>query len=173
MLSDLHTLVTTASTDEDWARLRGIGGDVDLFLDLAKLWQDESLDRATAAYQTAVGASDQSRDDPAAALRTLRTASNLGALFHLQGNIESAESMYEETLRKIPEDEGKDKEYLRTVLAYNIARAFEDKGDVLLASQWYRQILSKHPEHIECESSSEHLGSCPALHVPDRVADAC
>ncbi|ORX39629.1 hypothetical protein BD324DRAFT_614410 [Kockovaella imperatae] len=150
MLSDIHQSVTTATTDEDWARLRGIGGDVDLFLDLARLWQDESLEKATEAYQTAVSiASDQSSRDASLDLKALRSASNLGALFHLQGNTESAEKMYEETLSKIPENEGTEYEYLRTVLAYNIARAFEEKGEITLASQWYRQILAKHPEHIE------------------------
>ena len=57
MLSDMHGLVASAATDADWARLRGVGNDVDIFVDLARLWQDESLEKAIGAYETAVSTS--------------------------------------------------------------------------------------------------------------------
>ena len=152
MLSDLHTLVASASTDEDWARLRGAGQDADIFVDLARLWQDESLEKAISAYQTAVSISPDDDDaDEAAKHHAIRMSSNLGVLYQLQGNVETAERMYQEALSKVASNEGKKTEVLKTILAYNLGRAYEDQGDVVKASQWYRDVLRQHPEHMECE----------------------
>jgi RNA polymerase-associated protein CTR9 len=144
MLSDLHNLVVSASTDEDWARLRGAGDDPDIFVDLAGLWQEESLEKAVGAYQTAVSInSDAKVEGKPVDLREVRMSSNLGALFQLQGNVETAERMYQEALQALAAENGKDAEVLKTVLAYNLARSYEEGGDV----------LRQHPEHMECESS--------------------
>ncbi|ORY32073.1 putative Pol II transcription elongation factor [Naematelia encephala] len=150
MLTEVHNLVANASTEEDWARLRGVGQDADVFLDLAKLWQDESLDKAIGAYQTAVTcSSDDAEDGATVNTRSVRISSNLGALFQLQGNVETAERMYQEALQKLAQDTGNESEVLKTVLAYNLARAYEEEGDVVKATQWYRDVLRQHPEHME------------------------
>ncbi|CAD6588341.1 MAG: hypothetical protein TREMPRED_005031, partial [Tremellales sp. Tagirdzhanova-0007] len=44
---------------------------------------------------------------------------------------------------------GKEADILKTVLAYNLARAYEDDGEVVQAAQWYRDVLRQHPEHME------------------------
>lgn len=152
MLSELHQLVLSASNEEDWARLRGAGEDVDIFLDLAKLWQNEDLDKAISSYQTAISvAADKDEEEKIVDLRPIRTLSNLGALFHLRGNYETAERMYQEALQKLGSESGKDAEALRTELAFNLGRALEEDGDDVKASQWYRDVLRQHPEHMECE----------------------
>jgi len=86
-------------------------------------------------------------------LREVRMSSNLGALFQLQGNVETAERMYQEALQALAAENGKDAEVLKTVLAYNLARSYEEGGEVVEAAQWYRDVLRQHPEHMECESS--------------------
>jgi RNA polymerase-associated protein CTR9 len=149
MLSEVHTLVANASTDEDWARLRGVGQDADIFLDLAKMWQDESLEKAIGAYQTAISIAD---DPENVDLRAIKMSSNLGALFELQGNVETAERMYQEAIQRLTGDTGKDAEVMRTILAFNLGRANEDGGDVVAASKWFRDVLRQHPEHTECKS---------------------
>lgn len=152
MLTEAHDLVSSATTEEDWAKLRGVGTDADIFVDLARLWQDESLEKAIGAYQTAVSiATDEAEEGKSTDYRNIRLSSNLGTLFHLQGNIETAERMYQEALSKIASDEGQEAEVAKTMLAYNLARAYEDDGDVVKASQWYRDVLRQHPEHMECE----------------------
>ena len=152
MLTEMHDLVSSASTEEDWAKLRGVGTDADIFVDLAQLWQDQSLEKAIGAYQTAVSiTSDQAEEGKAIDFRNVRLSSNLGTLFHLQGNVETAERMYQEALSKIASEEGDEAEVAKTILAYNLARAYEDDGDVVKASQWYRDVLRQHPEHMECE----------------------
>jgi RNA polymerase-associated protein CTR9 len=149
MLSEVHTLVANASTDEDWARLRGVGQDADIFLDLAKMWQDESLEKAIGAYQTAISIAD---DPENVDLRAIKMSSNLGALFELQGNVETAERMYQEAIQRLTGETGKDAEVMRTILAFNLGRANEDGGDVVAASKWFRDVLRQHPEHTECKS---------------------
>lgn len=152
MLAEMHELVSSASTEEDWAKLRGVGTDADIFVDLARLWQDESLEKAIGAYQTAVSiTTDEASESNSVDYRNIRLASNLGTLFHLQGNVETAERMYQEALSKIADEEGKEAEVAKTILAYNLARAYEDDGDVVKASQWYRDVLRQHPEHVECK----------------------
>lgn len=151
MLSELHTLVSSASTDEDWAKLRGIGSDADIFVDLAKMWQEESLEKAIGAYQTAVTMTNDDEDASTVDHRAIKISSNLGALYQIQGNVETAERMYQEALSKVAEDNSSKAEVLKTVLAYNLARAYEAGGDVVKASQWYRDVLRQHPEHMECE----------------------
>lgn len=164
MLSDLHTQVASAKSDEDYARLRGIGQDSDIFVELAKMWMEESLDKAVGAYQTAVKIStnegnneageDKENGEDAAVpvdLKNVKMSANLGALYHLQGNYEDAEIRYQEALQKIAGKSGTEEEMMRTVLAFNLGRAYEEEGDIAKAGQWFRDVLRQHPEHMECE----------------------
>lgn len=163
MLAELQTLVETASTEEDWSKLRGVGTDSDVFLDLAQLWQDDSLSKTISAYQSAVTGADEAatiagatgdaadEGDSAVRARNVKMSGNLGALFALQGNVDTAERMYQEALSKLGNMTGKDAEGLRTVLAYNLGRAYEEGGEAVKAAQWFRDVLRQHPEHVECE----------------------
>lgn len=154
MLTDLHKQVSSAETEEDWARLRGVGQDVDIFLDLAKMWQEESLETAVSAYQTAVtvSATTDEEEEQDVDIRSIKIGSNLGALYQLQGSVESAETCYQDALQRISGEQGPDAETMRTILAYNLGRTYEEQGEVVKATQWYRDILRQHPEHMECES---------------------
>ncbi|RSH95616.1 hypothetical protein EHS25_000708 [Saitozyma podzolica] len=162
MLSEVHSLVANASTDEDWARLRGVGQDADIFLDLAKMWQDESLEKAIGAYQTAISIAD---DPEIVDLRAIKMSSNLGALFELQGNVETAERMYQEAIQRLSGETGKDAEVMRTLLAFNLGRANEDGGDVVAASKWFRDVLRQHPEHTESKVRLAALAAAAGRNV--------
>ena len=156
LLSDLQDLVVAATTDEDWARLRGIGDDPDIFVDLARLWQEDSVEKAIGAYETAVSvAAEAENASRPVDLRKIRMSSNLGALFQLQGNMDTAERVYQEALQKLASETSKEADILKTVLAYNLARAYEDDGEVVQAAQWYRDVLRQHPEHMECRSLAQ------------------
>jgi RNA polymerase-associated protein CTR9 len=153
MLGELHNLVASASTEEDFTRLRGAGQDPDIFLDLAAMWQDENFDRAIAAYQTSVSvisASEEAGRIPPG-LKSVKMAGNLGVMYQMRGDVDTAQRMYQEALHKLGQKEGPEAEKLRTILAYNLGRAFEDEGDVVRAERWYRDVLRQHPEHMECE----------------------
>lgn len=158
MLSDVHNSVASAETEEDKVKLRGVAEDVDLFLDLATLWHGESVDKAIGSYQTAsnIFRASSSQEDEGEEervdVRQIRTASNLGSLFLLRGNTDSAEREFQLALEKLASETGQDAEVLKTDLAYNLARAYEENGEVVKASQWYRDVLRQHPEHMECKS---------------------
>jgi RNA polymerase-associated protein CTR9 len=156
MLTDVHSQVVSGNTDDDRAKVEGVSHDVDIFLDLATLWHTDAIDKAVGAYQTASnifrdssanGGSDSKELDA----RQIRTSSNLGSLFLLQGNVDSAEHEYQFALEKLADETGQTAEVLKTDLAYNLARAYEENGEVVKASQWYRDVLRQHPEHMECE----------------------
>ena len=121
------------------------------------MWQDESLERAIKGYETAVSINKEAEvDGQPVHLRDVRISNNLGALFQLQGNVETAERTYQDSLSRLASENGKDAEVLKTVLAYNLARAYEEGGEVVKAAQWYRDVLRQHSEHMECELFPEH-----------------
>lgn len=159
MLTDLHNLVLNASTPIEKAKLRAVADDVDLFVDISKLWQEESLEKTVSAYQTAVGltvAETTEGEEVKVDLKAMRLSSNLGALYQLQGSVEEAEDMYQEALSKLASVEDDAADSIKTTLAYNLGRAYEEDGNEAAAGQWYRDVLKQHPEHLECESFNHH-----------------
>lgn len=199
MLSNLHkTFVDLRSgvgaptgPSEAASRLRIVGQDPEVFLELGKMWMDESLDKAGEAYEAAVAVAADLDIEVAAAdsdlagasgtgngttkkvdLRSLKMNNNLGALYQLQGNVETAERMYQDALSRIAgagdAGEAGDKygksageaEKMRTVLAFNLGRAYEEQGDNASAGGWYRDVLKQHPEHMECEYTSIQVRFC-------------
>ncbi|RXK39956.1 RNA polymerase-associated protein CTR9 [Tremella mesenterica] len=153
MLTELHSVIQSAETDEDMAKVRHIADDTDVFLDLAKMWQKESLEKAIGAYQTAVSGRVETIVDEGGEVevdqRAVKMSSNLGALYQLQGNADTAERMYQEALQRLGNEAGKEAEEMRTILAFNLGRAYEEAGETTKASQWYRDVLRQHPEHME------------------------
>lgn len=177
MLSGLQKqfvdLRTEVSPDEANTRLRIVSQDPEIFLELGKMWMDESIDKAAEAYESAVAISSENTDFEGEAeaeaeakaegksngnginqkvdLRAVKMTSNLGALYQLQGNVETAERMYQDALSKVAGTQGDEAEKMKTVLAFNLGRAYEEQGDTAQASSWYRDVLRQHPEHMECE----------------------
>ncbi|GMK55590.1 hypothetical protein CspeluHIS016_0206460 [Cutaneotrichosporon spelunceum] len=165
MLGEVQNLVSNAETEEDWAKLRGVAYDADAFVELAKLWQEESIEKAITSYQTAIqiraeAESDDGEDTQAesqvrhksADYGTVRLSTNLASLYALQGESESAESMFLEALQRLTSATGKEADELKTVLAYDLGRACEQGGDIVKAQQWYRDVLGQHPEHMESKA---------------------
>lgn len=173
MLGEVQTLVSSAETEEDWAKLRGVANDADAFVELAKLWQEESIEKAVTSYQTAIqikaeADSDDLEDTQAESQASnkpidfdgVRLSTNLASLYTLQGESESAERMFQEALQRLARADSKETDELKTVLAYDLGRASELGGDIVKAQQWYRDVLSQHPEHME---SKLRLASIAAL----------
>lgn len=152
MLTELHNLVLNSSTPTEKARLRAVADDVDLFVEISKLWQDESLEKTVSAYQTAVSlaTTDTADGEPKVDLKSMKLSSNLGALYQLQGSVEEAETMYQEALSKLASLDDEAADTVKTTLAYNLGRAYEENGNEAAAGQWYRDVLKQHPEHLEC-----------------------
>lgn len=155
MLSDIQKQYSAATTEEDWVKLRGIALDADVFAELAKLWQEESIEKAITSYQTAIsiksevdGGEDESKPVDYGAVRL---STNLASLYAMQGDVEAAENMFQDSIQRMGPENGTEADMLKTVIAYDLGRANEKSGDSIKATQWYRDVLRQHPEHMECE----------------------
>lgn len=173
MLSGIQELVSNADSDEDWAKLRGIAADCDTFVELAKLWQEESVDKAINSYQTAISIKADIEEEDVAATQEakpvdyseIKLKANLAALYALQGHSENAEAMFQDALSKLTKESGPEADAMKTVLAYDLGRAFEQGGDIVNAQKWYRDVLNQHPEHMESKVRLAHLASIAGRNV--------
>ena len=127
---------------------RRISEDIDMHAEIARLWQGESLDRMGRALREALRISELGGQvDP-------RLLNNLGALYHLEGNLEEARGMYESALTSaasLGPDVG---EGMSTSMLYNLARVYEDRGDEVMAKEAYDKLLSRHPEYVDGKFTS-------------------
>ncbi|KAF7315939.1 RNA polymerase II-associated protein [Mycena indigotica] len=127
-----------------------ISSDVDMYTEMARLWQGESLDRVSRALRTALQISEGTgQADP-------RLLNNLGALRHLEGHLAEARVQYESALTSVghfqsPEDEDGKKEAMSTSILYNLARVYEDEGREDLARDAYEKLLFRHPEYVDAK----------------------
>lgn len=121
-----------------------INDDLDMHIEIARLWQEESLDRTTRALKEALRLSEANEQvDP-------RLLNNMGALQHMEGNLAEARALYEESLTKAA-SLGPDGEGMSTSMLYNLARVYEDSGDITMAKEAYDKLLARHPEYVDGE----------------------
>jgi RNA polymerase-associated protein CTR9 len=126
---------------------RRIMEDIDMHCEIARLWQDESLDRTGKALSEALRISEASGQvDP-------RLLNNLGALHHLEGNLTEARVMYESALTSAAGLGSAIGEGMSTSMLYNLARVYEDGGDDTMAKEAYDKLLSRHPEYVDGRDS--------------------
>lgn len=122
---------------------RGIAEDIEMHAEIARLWQDENLERMGKSLKEALRISQTSDDiDP-------RLINNIGVLHHLEGNFVDAQSMYENALTSASSLSSDVAEGLATTILYNLARVYEDEGEDNLATDAYEKLLSRHPEYID------------------------
>lgn len=168
MLTEVQGLYSKAATEEDWVKLRGIAQDADVFTDLAKLWQEESLEKAITAYQTAISIKredDEDEDDKAVDYSAVRLSTNLASLYAIQGEVDAAERMFQESIQRMGAENGKEADMLKTVIAYDLGRANEQGGDSIKATQWYRDVLRQHPEHVDSKIRLAAIASAAGRNV--------
>lgn len=124
---------------------RLISDDVDMHVEIARLWQGESLDRMGRALKEALRISEATGEpDP-------RLMNNLGALYHLEGNFSEARSLYESALIRTSKLTSDVSEAMSTSMLYNLARVYEDEGEESLAKDAYEKLLSRHPEYVDAK----------------------
>jgi RNA polymerase-associated protein CTR9 len=128
------------------ARRTIVGGDdVDMYAEMARLWQDEDLSRSERALRDALRTSEAvGQTDP-------RLLNNLAVIRHLEKDYEAARETYENALTSAAglvtsSDVG---EGLSTTILYNLARVYEDSGEEALAKEAYEKLLLRHPEYID------------------------
>lgn len=125
---------------------RSISEDMNMHLEIARLWQDENLDRTNKALKEALRINQVSgKAEP-------RLLNNLGALHHLDGKFSEAREFYEGALTASVGSENT--ETILTSILYNLARVYEDQGEDDKAKDAYEKLLSRHPEYVDGASTA-------------------
>ncbi|KAF8229067.1 RNA polymerase II-associated protein [Tricholoma matsutake] len=124
---------------------RSITDDREMHIEVARLWQAESLDRMGKALKEALRISETAEDvDP-------RLLNNIGALHHLEGDFSTARSSYEKALISASGLGTEGGESISTSILYNLARVYEDQGEEALAKDAYDKLISRHPEYVDAK----------------------
>jgi tetratricopeptide (TPR) repeat protein len=144
--------------------LRDLIDDPLIFVQMAKMWQHENVEKAIEAYQTAIeihgrvkGNKGESVIDLEAHTRDLsglQMSNNLGALYLGQKNVDEAMQMFEQMLEDLGEVTNEEEKTLQTVLLYNLGRAYEEAKENVKADEVFTGLLARHPEHLPGEQSS-------------------
>lgn len=120
-----------------------LNDDMEMHVEVARLWQEENIERTTKALRDATRVSAaSSQTDP-------RLLNNLGALQHMEGNLVEARTMYEDALTKAATLTADDGESMSTSILYNLARVYEDSEEHEMAKGAYDKLLSRHPEYVD------------------------
>lgn len=127
-------------------RLRGIAEDPLIFVQLAKLWHKDNLERSIDAYRTAIEVHARQAGDERD-LTAIRMNNNLATLYLLNGNVDGATQLYEQAIGTLGEVKSDEEQMLQTTLLYNLGRAYEGGDDLGRAAEAYRGLLSRHPEY--------------------------
>ena len=128
--------------DDKPRTVRGLGDDVDLWVELSRLWEGDSLEKTSRALKEALRISREKSGEDGEDARLLN---NLAALRHLEGNPEAARVLYECAITIA----AKNGEELSTTILYNLARCYEDLREVPMAQEAYDKLLVRHPEYID------------------------
>ena len=108
--------------DDTQRTVRGLGDDIDMWVELARLWEGDSLEKTARALKEALRISK----DKAGVGEDPRLLNNLAALRHLEGDAAEARKLYEDAITSA----AKGGEELSTSILYNLARCYEDlRGD--------------------------------------------
>ncbi|TCD66299.1 hypothetical protein EIP91_001545 [Steccherinum ochraceum] len=124
---------------------RNIAEDLEVHIEMARLWQGENSDKVERALTEALRISEAGgKPDP-------RLVNNLGALKHLDGKLDQARAMYETAITHASMMEGGKGEGMSTSILYNLARVYEDEGNETMAREAYDKLLTRHPEYVDAK----------------------
>ena len=124
---------------------RNLSEDVDMHVEIAKLWQEDNTDMVKRAVQEALRINEVAhRIEP-------KLMNNLGVLDHLEGNLQQAQAAYERALTSNSATALPDSDAVSTTILYNLARVYESQGELDRAQEAYEKLLSHHPEYVDGE----------------------
>ena len=127
---------------------RNLAEDVEMHMEIAKLWQDDNVDIVKYAVQEALRINEAvHRADP-------KLMNNLGVLDHLDGNLQQARAAYEQALTSNAAAALPDSDAVSTTILYNLARVYEGQGELDRAQEAYEKLLAHHPEYVDGKSGT-------------------
>ncbi|KAI0368298.1 RNA polymerase II-associated protein [Pilatotrama ljubarskyi] len=124
---------------------RKLGEDAEMFIEIAKLYQEESLEKMERAYKQAL------KNYEASGKAEPRLVNNLGALRHMEGHLDEAQALYETALTNAAGLDSSSAEAMSTSILYNLARVYEDQGQEAKAREAYDKLLARHPEYVDAK----------------------
>ncbi|PPQ73427.1 hypothetical protein CVT24_008133 [Panaeolus cyanescens] len=127
---------------------RGISEDVEMHIEIARLWQGESLQKMGKAMKEALRVAKQ---------KDARLVNNIGVLHQLEGRLAEAQAMYEDALVTATSLAPEAAEGLSTTVLYNLARVYEERGEETAAKEAYDKLLARHPEYVDARIRLAHM----------------
>ena len=135
--------------------MRAIARDPQLFIEIARLWSDESgLERPLRAYVEAsrIYVEELELDVPP------QLSNNVGVLEFQRGDFGKAQKAFEDALTdagvKAQEGLTEELDAVITGVMFNFGVVCEAMGDAEKAKGAYEQVLAKHPEFVDGKSRS-------------------
>lgn len=125
------------------------GDDLELFIEAARLWQEQDRRKMISILEEAVRLV-QSRTE-AGQPGEPRLLNNLGVLKQYEGQHQEARLLYEKALTEASSTEGLAGENMSSTILYNLARVYEEQGEVSTAREAYDKLLGRHPEYTDGE----------------------
>ncbi|KIJ50411.1 hypothetical protein M422DRAFT_159950 [Sphaerobolus stellatus SS14] len=129
--------------------IRNLGEDMDMWVELAHLWENDNLEKMERAVREASRISKEKGDG----MEDPKLLTNLAALKHMEGHPAEARELYENALVTA----AKNGEELTTTMLYNLARCYEDLGEITKAQEAYDKLLSRHPEYVDAKIRQAHI----------------
>lgn len=123
---------------------RRLSDDMEMHIEIAKLWFEDDVDRVKRGLQEAFRLSERDNAggvDP-------RLVNNLGALQHMAAHFDVARPLYERALMDATSSSTAN-ENASTSILYNLGRLYEDQGHEAMAKDAYEKLLSRHPEYVD------------------------
>lgn len=131
---------------------RKIAEDMEMHIEIARLWQGENVERMDRALKEAWRISEATgRTEP-------RIVNNLGVLRYMEASLAEARTMYETAIMHTSRIGIDGAEGMSTTMLYNLARTYEEQGEETMAREAYEKLLDRHPEYVD--------GQCDVLLSP-------
>jgi RNA polymerase-associated protein CTR9 len=140
--------------------------DVDMYVEIAALWQRDNLDRTGKSLKDAVRVNNvktKSASASASNVSTPKLLNNLAAVRHMEGLFAEARALYEEALPFALTEGSIDSEASSVTILYNLARVYEDLAEHNMARDAYLKLLGRHPEYVDGASDTISNMSCSSL----------
>jgi RNA polymerase-associated protein CTR9 len=133
-----------------------LADDVDMYVEIAGLWQRDNLERTGKALKDAVRVNNAKANSPSAStsyISTPKLLNNLAAVRHIEGSFAEARALYEEALPSALAEGTIDSEASSVTILYNLARVYEDLAEHNMARDAYLKLLGRHPEYVDGASN--------------------
>ncbi|KAF9518383.1 hypothetical protein BS47DRAFT_1338316 [Hydnum rufescens UP504] len=156
---DSPSFVTESSKQHQSSRslksVMHLGDDVDMYVEIAALWQRDNLERTGKALKDAVRVNNAKAKSASASpsnISTPKLLNNLAAVRHIEGSFAEARALYEEALPSALAEGTVDSEASSVTILYNLARVYEDLAENNMARDAYLKLLARHPEYVDAKA---------------------